>query len=70
MVDPSVSCRGLLVGGADRGLLLTLPMSSWAQAVKPTAPVEALSGKVRGTKVGGISRFLGISYDRDTSRES
>jgi para-nitrobenzyl esterase len=34
----------------------------------PTAAVETTSGKVRGLRAGGLSRFFGVPYGEDTGK--
>jgi para-nitrobenzyl esterase len=60
--------RDFLIGSASSGLLLFTPALSWAQDAQPSAPVETTAGKVSGTRLDGITRFLGVPYGSDTGK--
>ncbi|TCM16594.1 para-nitrobenzyl esterase [Novosphingobium sp. PhB165] len=66
MSDLHMSRRELVATGVGGGFLLALPARSWAQVAVPTSPIETRHGRVRGSQVGGVSRFLGIPYGQDT----
>ncbi|HTV96199.1 MAG TPA: carboxylesterase family protein [Steroidobacteraceae bacterium] len=49
------------------GLLAAAPERA-APPDQSTSPVETTSGRVRGLRSGGVSRFLGIAYGDDTAK--
>jgi len=58
--------RDVSLGALAGGLLATLPIGALAQTREQTASVETQVGRVRGKRVDGVSRFLGIPYGVDT----
>jgi para-nitrobenzyl esterase len=58
--------RGAIAAAAG-GILLGHPQWLGAQTLKPTAPVDTSSGKLRGMQADGTSVFLGIPYGADTA---
>lgn len=59
--------RQLLAGSLATSALAVTPGLVHAMETVPTAAIETTSGKVRGTRVGGLSKFFGIPYGSDTA---
>lgn len=66
MINLEISRRSFLVRSAASGIVLLSPALSWASDVQPVSPVETTAGKVSGTRLEGITRFLGVPYGSDT----
>jgi len=68
MVQTGLSRRTMLAAGAGSAALLLGGRAWAAEDATPTAVIETTSGKVRGLRSDGLSRFFGIRYGEDTAR--
>jgi para-nitrobenzyl esterase len=69
MTDIEFTRRTMLGATLAGSAALALPGSVLAvEAGTPTNPIDTTSGKVRGLRSGGLSRFFGIPYGEDTAK--
>lgn len=66
MNDRPVTRRVVLAGMMSSGIALGLSGKVRAATTATTSAVATAAGKVRGTRVDGISKFLGVPYGADT----
>jgi para-nitrobenzyl esterase len=67
MAKHGLTRRDVSIGALACGLVCTAPIEAWAQTPEQTSPIETRTGRVRGLRSRGVSKFLGIPYGADTA---
>ena len=68
MTGLNLTRRALVAGVAAGGALVGLGGAAWGAAQPAEVVAETTTGKVRGSRIDGISRFRGVPYGADTAR--